>query len=86
MQGIYTQQGSYSPKLVVLNSTDGINWSRDDVESLVGFSTFGGGRIQATDSNVLVSVVQPSTFNTDGTPTNPTVIPKTVVLVGTPKS
>jgi hypothetical protein len=56
------------------------------VEPLTGFDSFGGGRIQVTDRNVLVSVVEPSTFNTDGTPTNPGAIPKTVVLVGTPKS
>lgn len=85
MQGIYNQQNTYSPKLVVLNSVDGVNWSRDDVEPLVGFSTFGGGRIQVTDDNVLVSVVEP-TFSADGTSFDPTAIPKTVVLVGTPKS
>ncbi|MEP7113599.1 MAG: hypothetical protein ABI862_10065 [Ilumatobacteraceae bacterium] len=86
MQGIYNEQNTYTPKPVVLNSTDGINWSRDDVESLAGFKSFGGGRIQVTDSNVLVSVTEPSTINADGTPTNPGAIPKTVVLVGTPKS
>jgi hypothetical protein len=35
---------------------------------------------------VLVSVVDPIPFNPDGTSTDPTAIPKTVVLVGTQKS
>lgn len=86
MQGLYTNQYSSSSKLVILHSADGVAWSRDDVKPLTGFDSFGGGRIQVTDSNVLVSVVEPIPFNTDGTSTQPGAIPKTVVLVGTPKS
>jgi hypothetical protein len=86
MQGLYANQYGSSSKLVILHSTDGVDWSRDDVEPLTGFDSFGGGRIQVTDSNVLVSVVKPIPFNPDGTSTDPGAIPKTVVLVGTAKS
>lgn len=87
MMGIYNQQGTtYSPTMVILHSTDGISWSREEVESLTGFESFGGGRILVTNSNVLVSVVKTIPINPDGTSTDPGAIPKTVVLVGTPKS
>jgi hypothetical protein len=86
MQGIYSQQATFASKVVILHSTDGVNWSRDDVKPLVGFESYGGGRVQVTDSNVLVSVIKPVGFNADGTSTDPAAIPKTVVLVGTPKS
>jgi hypothetical protein len=79
MQGFYDQQATYGPKTVVLHSTDGMNWSRDDVKPLVGFDTFGATRVQVTDSNVLVSMVDSNSRDAEGTP-------KTVVLVGTPKS
>jgi hypothetical protein len=74
-----------NPKLATLHSTDGINWSRDDVKPLAGFDSYGGGRIQVTNGNVLVTVVKPS-FNQDGTSTEPGAIPKSVVLVGTQKA
>jgi hypothetical protein len=84
MQELY--KNTYDPKLVILHSTDGVNWSREDIEPLTGFNSYGGGRIQVTDSNVLVSVVKSIPFNADGTSSDPTAIPRTVVLVGTPKS
>ena len=86
MQGIYNQQNTYSTKLLILHSTDGINWSREEVEPLTGFQSLGGGRILVTANNVLVSVVKTIPYNPDGTSTEPGAIPKTVVLVGTPKS
>jgi hypothetical protein len=88
MQALYAQGNNvnYRPKSVILHSADGVNWSRDDVQPLVGFDNAAGGRIQVTASNVLVNIVEPIPFNADGTPTDPTAVPKTVVLVGTPKS
>jgi hypothetical protein len=79
MQGFYDQQGDYVPKSVVLHSTDGINWSRDDVSPIVGFDSFGATRVQVTDSSVLISMVDPNSRDAEGTA-------KTVVLVGTAKS
>jgi hypothetical protein len=83
---LQSQQLATQFKSVILHSTDGVNWSRDDVAPLAGFDTTGGGHIQVTDSNVLVSVSQTTFFNTDGRPADPKVLPKTVVLVGVPKS
>ena len=79
VQSLQMQQASYTPKTVVLHSTDGFNWSRDDVQALVGFDSFSSTRVQVTDSNVLVSMVNPNGRDAAG-------IPKTVVLVGTAKS
>ena len=86
MEGMYSQQNTYNTKLLILHSVDGINWSREEVEPLTGFQSFGGGRILVTANSVLVSVVEPIPYNPDGTSTEPGAIPKTVVLVGTPKS
>ena len=86
MQGLYNQQGTNASKMVILHSVDGVNWSRDNVEPIVGFNSYGGGRVQVTDTNVLVSVVKPIPLNPDGTSTDPTALPKTVVLVGTPQT
>jgi hypothetical protein len=79
MQGLYQQQGTFRSETVALHSTDGTNWSRDDVASIVGFDAFGTTRVQVTDSNVLVSLVDSNTRDAAG-------LPKTVVLVGTAKS
>jgi hypothetical protein len=80
MQSLYQQQSAaYQPKSVILHSTDGINWSRDDVRSLVGFDSYGVNRVQVTASNVLVSMTNPNNRDAQG-------IPSTVVLVGTSKS
>jgi hypothetical protein len=79
IQGLYQQQAVFTPKTVVLHSTDGMNWSRDDVAPLVGFDSFGAGRVQVTDSNVLISIVDINQRDAAG-------IPQTVVLVGTSKS
>ena len=57
LQTLYDKQGTYLPKTVVLHSTDGLSWSRDDVRPIVGFDTFGTTRVQVTDSNVLISLV-----------------------------
>ncbi len=75
MQGLYQQQAIVTPKTVVLHSADGMNWSRDDVKPLLGFDSFGATRVQVTDSNVLISMVNPASRDAQG-------IPKTVVLVG----
>jgi hypothetical protein len=79
MQELFLQQGGYSPKSVVLHSTDGINWSRDDVSPIAGFDSVGATRVQVTDSSVLISMVDANSRDAQGTP-------KTVVLVGTAKS
>jgi hypothetical protein len=79
LQSLYDQQGVYPSKSVVLHSTDGLAWSRDDVGPIVGFDVFGTTRVQVTDSNVLVSLVDPNSRDAAG-------LPKTVVLVGTAKS
>ena len=79
MQGLYKQQAIVAPTTVVLHSADGMNWSRDDVKPLVGFDSFGATRVQVTDGNVLVSMVDAASRDAQG-------IPKTVVLVGTAKS
>ncbi len=79
MQALYQQQAVVPPKTVVLHSTDGMNWSRDDVTPLVGFDAYGVNRVQVTDSNVLVSMVDSNSRDAQG-------IPKSVVLVGTAKS
>ena len=56
-----------------------MNWSRDDVKPLLGFDSSGATRVQVTDSNVLISMVNPASRDAQG-------IAKTVVLVGTAKS
>jgi hypothetical protein len=86
MQSIYSGQNSSPFKTVILHTTDGVNWSRDDIAPLAGFDTTGGARLQITESNVLVSVSETTMFKPDGTPVDSTALPKTVVLVGTPKS
>lgn len=72
-------QDGYTVKPVMLHSADGINWSREDIKPLVGFDTFGATRVQVTDTNVLVSFVNPNARDAVG-------IPRTTVLVGTEKS
>lgn len=79
IQGLYQPQANYPAKTVVLHSTDGMNWSRDDVKPLVGFDSFGAIRVQVTDSNVLISMLNINSRDAQG-------ISKTVVLVGTAKS
>jgi hypothetical protein len=79
IQGLYDQQAAFAPKTLLLHSTDGINWSRDEVKPLVGFDSFGATRVQVTDSNVLVSMVDANSRDAAG-------LAKTVVLVGTAKS
>ena len=80
MQGLFAQQDSVAPpKAVVLHSADGFNWSRDDIKPITGLSIYGTNRVQVTDSNVLVSMVDPNSRDAAG-------LPKTVVLVGTAKS
>jgi hypothetical protein len=64
---------------VVLQSTDGINWSRDDVSSIAGHDVSMINRTQLTDKGLLVTAVDNSQKDAKG-------IPKTLVLVGTPKS
>lgn len=68
-----------SNKYVVLQSTDGINWSRDDVSSIAGHDVSMINRTQLTDKGLLVTAVDNSQKDAKG-------IPKTLVLVGTPKS
>ncbi|MEP7046149.1 MAG: hypothetical protein ABI949_05695 [Ilumatobacteraceae bacterium] len=77
MQSLYIN-GS-TPKGVVLHSADGINWSRDDVKQLVGFDSYGATRLQATDTNTLISFVDVNSRDAKG-------FPKTVMLVGTARS
>ena len=79
LEGLFSEQSANTYKNVVLHSTDGRSWSRDDVKPIAGFDTYGATRVQATDSNVLVSFVDPTSRDDQQ-------IPKTVVLVGTPKS
>ena len=79
IQGLSQQQASVATKTVLLHSTDGMNWSRDDVKPLVGFDSSGATRVQVTDSNVLISMVNINGRDAEG-------IVKTVVLVGTAKS
>ena len=79
LQTLYDQQGTYPPKTVVLHSADGFNWSRDDVGPIVGFDSFGSSRVQVTNDNVLVSLVDANSRDAAG-------LAKTVVLVGTAKS
>ena len=79
IQGLSQQQAVFTPKTVVLHSTDGLSWSRDDVKPLVGFDSFGATRVQVTDSSVLISMVDINSRDAEG-------IVKTVVLVGTAKS
>jgi hypothetical protein len=79
MQGLYQQQAVVTPKTVVLHSTDGMNWSRDDIKPLIGFDSFGAARVQVTDSNVLISMIDINSRDAQG-------IAKTFVLIGTAKS
>jgi hypothetical protein len=79
VQSLYQQASVIAtPKSVLLHSADGLNWSRDDMKPLIGFDSFGATRVQVTDSNVLVSVVD-GNHGVDG-------LPRTVMLVGTAKS
>ncbi len=79
LQVLFSEQNTSTTKNVVLHSTDGINWSRDDVKPIAGFDTYGSTRVQVTDSNILVSFVDPNSRDAQQ-------LPKSVVLVGTPKS
>jgi hypothetical protein len=79
ISNLYNQQAAFPSKTVVLHSTDGVNWSRDDVNSIAGFDPYAARRVQVTPSNVLVSLSNPNNRDADG-------IPATVVLVGTSKS
>ncbi len=76
---LFNKHNALQPKSVVLHSTDGINWSRDDIEPIAGFDTYGATRVQVTGTNSLVSVVDTNSRDTNG-------VAKTVVLVGTAKS
>jgi hypothetical protein len=66
-------------KTVILHTTDGINWSRDELKSVVGADGYSPSRVQVTKNNTLVSLIDPSSRDAAG-------VAKTVVLVGTPKS
>jgi hypothetical protein len=66
-------------KTVILHTTDGINWSRDELKSVVGADGYSPSRVQVTKNNVLVSLIDPTSRDAAG-------VAKTVVLVGTPKS
>lgn len=72
-------QAGGSGRPVVLHSDDGRHWSRDDLLSIAGFPAIWANRSQSAAANVLVTVLDPTTPNTDGTP-------GVVVLVGTPKT
>ncbi len=79
IQSLHNQQVNSQSKTVVLHSTDGINWSRDDVNLIAGFDTYSANRVQVTDTNALISLVDPNSRDASG-------LPKTVVLVGTATS
>ncbi len=66
-------------KTVILHTTDGINWSRDELKLVAEGNGYNATRVQVTQNNVLVTLIDPASRDAQG-------IPKTVVLVGTPKS
>ncbi len=68
----------FPARLVLLHSADGVQWTRDDIDEIAGFTAVFSSLL-ATPSGVLLTVTDPATRNADGSP-------RTVVLVGTPGS
>ncbi|MCU1388982.1 MAG: hypothetical protein JWL72_2320 [Ilumatobacteraceae bacterium] len=71
--------GGFPQVPVLLHSHDGIHWSREDLESIAGFPVIQVSRLTNVGNRVLVTLLDTSTPNGDGTP-------RTVVLIGTPQS
>lgn len=74
---LYSQIYQLGTKLVVLHSTDGVSWSREDIDSIVGSEIDMMGLIRTGSSEITLSVTDSINRNPDGTP-------RTLVLVGTP--
>lgn len=70
---------THPTKTVILHSADGINWSRDDVAPIPGLNSINPRRVQVTDTNILLTFGDQQVLGTKE-------LPRTVVLVGTPKS
>jgi hypothetical protein len=79
VENLIIQQAPATSKTLILHTTDGINWSRDELKSVVGADGYSPSRVQVTKNNVLVSLIDPASRDAAG-------VAKTVVLVGTPKS
>ena len=67
------------PTALVLHSTDGVAWSRESLDDLVGAPVGGTGGIRVTDTQVIVAANLAGQKNADGTP-------KQILLLGTPKT
>src|SRR5690606_24162439 len=76
--GLYEQAGVGVAAALILHSTDGFNWSRENLSDLAGFESFGASRVHSVGNTVLVTVLDRS----EQSEQRPS---KTVVLVGTPR-
>jgi hypothetical protein len=66
------------PKVFVLHSTDGVNWSRELLDELVGAPVSSTGGIRLTESQVIVAANLTDQLNANGSA-------KQVLLIGTPR-
>jgi hypothetical protein len=79
LSDLMNQQAPTASRTLILHTTDGINWSRDELKSVAGADGYSPSRVQVTQNNVLVTLIDPASRDAAG-------VAKTVVLVGTPKS
>jgi|CXWL01.1.fsa_nt_gi hypothetical protein len=68
-----------NPTAYVLHSTDGLNWSREKVDDIVGETISGAGSFRQTATQVIVAANLAGQTNDNGTP-------KQVLLIGTPRT
>ncbi len=67
------------PKIFLLQSRDGITWSRDALDDIAGQAVSGTGGIRVTDTQVIVAANLAGERNPNGTP-------KQTLLIATPAS
>jgi hypothetical protein len=79
VENLIIQQAPAASKTLILHTTDGISWSRDELKSVAGADGYSPSRVQVTKNNTLVSLIDPAIRDAAG-------VAKTVVLVGTPKA
>lgn len=69
----------YRSQLLVLHSSDGVSWSRESLDEVVGAKVAGSGGIRLAGNQVIVAANLVDDPNPDGTP-------KQVLMIGTPSS
>lgn len=96
LEQVYSEHSSDNASTLLLHSADGLNWSRESLDAIAGFPTYGPTRIQSTTTNVLITLAKrtdvptastvPAATDVTGANTGAGPLPAIVVLVGTPKS